>query len=602
MLPWLCIALPLLAALLIAGARGVLRRPFAELLALVTTLVVAVLAFVLAAEVEDAPLVRWAGGWSPSQGVAIGISLVVDGYGAGLVSVVAALAAATVVYALRYWDDAHGAFVVLVLLFVSGMIGFCLTGDLFDMFVFFELMSVAAYALTAHRVEEASPITGAINFAITNSVGAFVLLMGIAFVYARTGALSLAQIGDALARAPPDGLVFVGWLLVLTGFLVKASIVPFHFWLPDAHAVAPTPISVMFSGVMVELGIYAVARVHHVAFARAFGAAGARAGLLLVAIGAATAVVGAGMALVQRHLKRLLAFSTVSHSGILLAGVGLLHAEALAGVAVYLAAHAAVKGCLFMAVGAIHQELGSVDELRLRGRGRDRPGLAVLVAVAALALAGCPPFGTALGKALIDEHATLAGASWLAWVFALASALTGAAMLRAVARIFLGRGPARDELESSGATEEEPPEEPRGPTTLLLMLAPAVVLLASSLAVGLVPAVTRWARAGAHRFVDGEGFAAAVLDAKPWPVLPPSSPHTWSAKSLVVSGATAAAAALLAALSLQGERGRARGVARAAGRVGAALNRLHSGQVGDYVVWLLVGIALYGGALALVSR
>ncbi len=169
---------------------------------------------------------------------------------------------ASMVFAWRYFTEIGTYFHVLMLTFLAGMTGFCLTGDVFDLFVWFELMGVSAYALTAYRPEERGPLQGALNFAITNSVGAYLSLSGIALVYARTGALNMAQISAFVSSHPPDGLVVIGFLLVITGLLVKGAIVPFHFWLADAHAVAPTPVCVLFSGVMVELGLYGIARMY----------------------------------------------------------------------------------------------------------------------------------------------------------------------------------------------------------------------------------------------------------------------------------------------------------------------------------------------------
>src|SRR4051812_6463786 len=144
-----------------------------------------------------------------------------------------------------------------MLLFLAGAMGFSLTGDLFNLFVFFELVSVSAYALTAYDIEERGPLTGTLNFAVTNSVGAFFILTGLALVYARTGALNMAQIGESLASSPAgaDSLVVGAFTLMCVGFFCKAAVVPFHFWLADAYSVAPTPVCLLLSAVMSELGL-----------------------------------------------------------------------------------------------------------------------------------------------------------------------------------------------------------------------------------------------------------------------------------------------------------------------------------------------------------
>jgi multicomponent Na+:H+ antiporter subunit D len=275
---------------------------------------------------------------------------------------------ASVVFSWRYFDETGPLYHVLLLVFLGAVEGFALSGDLFNLFVFLELMTVPAIALTGYG-EEPGPLQGALNFGIVNSFGAFFLLFGIALLYGRTGALNLAQIGRALDRGRVDGLVLVAFLLVTAGFLVKAGLVPFHFWLSDAYAVAPIPVCVVLSGVMSDLGLHAIARIYWPSFSGVFAADAGSLRAILVGAGVLTALVGGTMAFFQRDLKRLLAFVTIGHVGIFLAGIGLLTARALAGTTLYVLADGFVKGGLFLAVGILLRRARDGDELRLRGKG-----------------------------------------------------------------------------------------------------------------------------------------------------------------------------------------------------------------------------------------
>jgi multicomponent Na+:H+ antiporter subunit D len=610
-LPPLPVAIPLLAAALLLGAPRSTRRQLVDAFALLVAISVLVLCVILASKSADGRIIYWFGGWRPrgagAHTVALGISFTVDPFGAGMAALVASLVCAALVFTWRFFEDVGNLFHVLMLVFLAAMVGFCLTGDLFNMFVFFELMSVAAYALTAYKVEERGPLQGALNFAVTNSVGGFLLLSGIGLIYARTGALNLAQIGNTLDGNPTDGLIIVAFAFILTGFFVKAAVVPFHFWLPDAHAVAPTPVCVLFSGVMVELGLYGVARVYWSAFDGVMAAHVPQLRAVLIGMGVVTALVGAVMCLLQHHLKRLLAFSTVSHAGLFLLGFALLEPKALAGAAIYVVAHGAVKASLFICVGILLDRKGSVDERRIFGKGKDLPFTAALFGIGGLALAGLPPFGTFLGKGLVEEQAGELGLHWVTWLFLAVSAMTGGAVLRAAGRVFFGWGEAPEFDRTSWEEGDEDREtEEESSHTPIVMLAPGVVLIAAALVLGLVPSVATRAMTGAVAFSDHQRYVAGVLgigSAAQASTVPAHVGATLSSVLLGLAGALGAVA--IAVVTLLKDRLPETISAWTTSAFSPAVEKLralHSGHVSDYVAWLTVGVAAFGGLLAVSLR
>jgi multicomponent Na+:H+ antiporter subunit D len=569
-----------------------------------------VICVVLGVHAADHRVVYWFAGWHPRHGVAIGIDFAIDAFAAGLAALVSLLVTAALVFSTRYFEEeAEQRFVVIVLVFLAAMVGFCLTGDLFDLFVFFELLSVSAYALTAYRIEQPGPLQGAFNFAVINSLGSFCILIGVAMVYARTGALNLAQIGRALSGQGPDQLIVVAFALLVVGFFVKAGIVPFHFWLADAYAVVPTPVGVLFAGIMSELGLYAVARVYWTAFQGSVGVHGASLRPVLMALGIATAILGAVMTFAQQHIKRLLAFSTITHVGLYLVGIGLLGHIALAGVAVYVVAHGLVKGALFLCAAIVIYRLGSIDEEALRGRGRVLPLTGIVVALGGLALAEVPPFGPSLGKTLIEGAGSHAGYHYLPWVFGICAALTGGAVLRVAGRVFLGWGsrePDRFASERLGEVEEETGEgHERHPRTRVIFLIPTVGLMAGGMALGMIPGLSGAVERQAHVFEDRAGYTAAVLEgsAPPERAVPAEGPNVLG----VWYGLASAVGAVLLALLALFRRwlvpaGLRRGVSRVFGPPIRRLRFLHSGHVGDYAAWFAVGLFVVTGLFALALR
>ena len=584
--------LPVVGPLAIAGVllmvSHVLPRPVPDIIALLTSAATAAICLVLMRHSVAQPLIYWFGGWVPREGFPIGIGFVIDPVNALLGGFIGLLFFATLVFAWGYYDEVHAHFHVLMLLFMGAMIGFCFTHDLFNMFVWFEVMSVAGFALTGYQLR-VSALEGALNFTVTNAVGSYLFLAGIALIYSRVGALDFSALERGVAAQPHDLVIVGAFVLLATALLVKAAQVPFQAWLSDAHAVAPSPVSVIFSGAMVAIGIYGIAKLAWSVFAPSPEIEHVIR-VLFVAMGVFSTVIGGIMALLQRHIKRLLAFSTISHVGLLLIAVALWNGQALAGMFVYFIGHGLVKGALFMVAGICLALCGCIDELDLRGKGREIWPAGIVLALGGLLLGGLPLGMMSGGSDFIAAGAKASGQEWLMWFVVIGAACTGGAVLRTSGRVFLGLGPVPGE-ERHSPTEDDKEKADR---PLWLMLIPTIALMLLSLcAARFVSDVTS---RETQRFMHPEnamilnaasprGGGAAALEA------PSAAPRGWLSVALAL---------LIAGFALFHQKLPRSAVRqlRGAAPVWAMLRTLHSGDVRQYVMWLAVGLGAFVLAFA----
>jgi multicomponent Na+:H+ antiporter subunit D len=589
------VAVPLGAAALLGGANTRIPAPLRVAIALGSAATITVLSLILLlARSATYPLVLWFGGWKPEGNVVVGIDYAVDPLGAGLAALAGLLAFVALLYSTRFFGRVGGRYPALVLVFTAGSVDFAFSGDLFNMFVAFELVAVTGFVLSGFYAGEEAPLQGAVNFAVTNTVGGLSVLTGLLFLYDHTGTLNLASMGVVLAGHRPDGLVVVAFALLATGFLTKAAVVPFHFWLPDAYGSAPVPACVLFAGVMSELGLFGLARVWETVFSGAVGPASEhRIRMLLCALGVLTAVVGAVMALAQTRLRRLLGFVTVAHMGLYLMGFGLLRTSELGAVALLAAADGLVKAALFLAAGVV----------QLHGRSPGAAGrfpsmvAGATLAVGALALADLPPFASSVGKDLMVSGAGGSG-WWVETVVAVTVILSSAAILRAAARSWSGaRG-----TDDAGAEEAEAEESALSGSRLGVasLLVPPVALLAVALSIGLVPHLDQRAVTASVGFADRSSYATSVLGGNSPPAavpdVAPASGDPVLTDLLEVTATVALGALLLA------RRRRLCELRAGAARGLAWLRHVHTGHVGDQLTWQLAGAAALAGLGGLALR
>jgi multicomponent Na+:H+ antiporter subunit D len=394
-------------------------------------------------------------------------------------------------------DQPVSIFLPTYLVLSAGVCIAFLAGDLFNLFVGFEVLLAASFVLLTIGAS-AERVRAGIGYVMVSLVSSVIFLIGIALIYAATGTLNLAELAhrlDGVASGTRDALFAV----LLVAFGIKAAVFPLSAWLPDSYPTAPAPVTAVFAGLLTKVGVYAIIRAHTLLFP-----GGSLDNVLLVAA-LLTMLVGIFGAMAQSDIKRLLSFTLVSHIGYLVFGIALSNRLGMSGAIYYVAHHIIVQTTLFLVVGLIERQAGASTLRRLGGLAATSPLLAFVFIVPALNLGGIPPFSGFIGKVALLQAGALAD-SFLAWVLVAGSVVTSLLTLYVMARVWTqafwrphGDAPDGALITSAG----------RMPIS---MLAPTGVLITVGLALTVLAGpIFAYAERAADEVLDRSQYVAAVL-------------------------------------------------------------------------------------------
>ena len=408
------------------------------------------------------------GGWRPP----IGINLVLDGLSSLMVIVVAVVSFAAILFSCRYMDTytQRPKYYCLFMLMIAGMNGAILTGDMFNLYVFLEIAALSSYALVAFGCQH-EELEASFKYGILGSVASSFVLLGIALLYSQFGTVNMAHLAEKISVAGAAGasptIVTFCLMLFISGLGLKAALVPFHAWLPDAHPSAPAPISAMLSGVLIKaIGVYALVRI----IFNVFGL-DPKLSYALMVLGTLSMMVGMLLAIGQWDYKRLLAYSSIGQIGYVILGIGLGTPLGILGGIFHLANHAVFKSLLFLTAGAVEHRTGTRQLDQMGGLHKRMPTTGATSLVASMSIAGLPPFSGFFSKLIIIVACVQAGRYGFAAWAVVASVLTMAAFMKVQKYAFFGK------LKERFAKLREVPVTMQAPMILLAILCLAMSLM-----------------------------------------------------------------------------------------------------------------------------
>lgn len=387
------------------------------------------------------------------------------------------------IFSMKYLERDTGIplFYTLLILMIIGMIGAVFAGDFFTFFVFWEMMCISSYTLVAFRKEKWEPIEASFKYLIMSSAGSASILFGMSLIYGMCGTLSFTEISRILTE--PNIWVYIASIFIFIGLGIKSAIFPLHTWLPDAHSAAPSPISAMLSGVVVETGVYAICRI-------GFSIFSCIKWLEVIAIlSIFTMFIGNLTPLLQTDIKRLLAYSSIAHIGYMLAGISTGTILGLTGALMHIFNHAIMKGLAFLCSGVILYRLETRDMREMLGVGRKMPITTTTLFISLFALAGMPPLNGFISELTIILASIEANMIWLGICIIINSIISAAYYLR-ILKAFL-----------QPITLENIKKVKEGP---IIMLIPLILLAILIIIFGIWPdSLMNYAKGAAYELLRG---------------------------------------------------------------------------------------------------
>jgi len=493
---WL-LATPLLLPFLTAVAAFLLRMgPAGRWISVAGNVALAIAAGLLMARVlDDGVIAMQMGAWAAP----FGITLVADYLGAVMVVITAITGLAVSVYALADIDEAkerlgyHALFNVLI----AGVCGAFLTGDLFNLYVWFEVMLISSFGLLVLGGRKVQ-VDGGVKYVTLNLISTILFLAGIGLIYGMTGTLNMADIAVTLREVENQGLVTVVAMMFMVAFGVKSAVFPLFFWLPASYHTPAFAVSAVFAGLLTKVGVYALIRMFTLVFTEDTGFTHE----ILLWVAALTMFTGVIGAAAQNDFRKILSFHIISQIGYMIMGLALYTPLAVAGAVFYLVHHIIVKANLFLVAGVADRLAGSTDLKRIGGLYKSAPLLAVLFLIPAFSLAGFPPLSGFWAKYVL----VYAALEIQGWVIAFVALLVGLLTIYSMTKIWA------EAFWKAHPEGTEPTLSRLDATARAQLLIPVAALAALTLVIGFFPdPFITFAETAAAQLLDPDDYIAAVL-------------------------------------------------------------------------------------------